>query len=245
MALPHEWLDRVCELTGTTSGEALQMVMSLRKKSRNADRPIEDAIAVLEQMAEEGIDLKGPRVFDEWSNRYSRSSDGGGTAAKPTEDSQRLPKTAKLEPLDPRLVSATQDLMTSLGSHTSTLAVERFLHQLGRAVPEIKELSTSEVVTALAQVAGTGDLSIDSTIAFFDAREPAERRGYKVSGWGHRSTKSDRNPLGRSRRPRRNRGAEGRAVRADDFERCPHGVPKIHLCAICDPEKYRELMDYD
>jgi hypothetical protein len=30
-----------------------------------------------------------------------------------------------------------------------------------------------------------------------------------------------------------------------NFEKCPHGIPKFRICAICDPKRFRDFMDPD
>ncbi len=34
-------------------------------------------------------------------------------------------------------------------------------------------------------------------------------------------------------------------VSNEKLDHCPHGVPKIKVCAICDPEKFREMNGFD
>jgi hypothetical protein len=38
---------------------------------------------------------------------------------------------------------------------------------------------------------------------------------------------------------------DGERISQEGMEHCPHGVPKFKVCAICDPEKFREINGWD
>lgn len=52
-----------------------------------------------------------------------------------------------------------------------------------------------------------------------------------------------------SNRPMRNldhtTSLDHERVAREKLDHCPHGVPKYQVCAICDPEKFKEIMGFD
>jgi hypothetical protein len=61
----------------------------------------------------------------------------------------------------------------------------------------------------------------------------------------HLVEKPRRKPQARPRYLVKSSVQDSQRVSESKLERCPHGVPRNKVCAICDPEKFREMVGFD
>jgi hypothetical protein len=74
--------------------------------------------------------------------------------------------------------------------------------------------------------------------------EASWKRGVrKRSGWRSRSW--DEPSIMRKESGLRSVHFDRSRVAIDELEKCPHGVPKLQLCAICNPEEFHEMAGVD
>jgi hypothetical protein len=151
----------------------------------------------------------------------------------------RLAQLLKVSPVAAASYCEQVRSITGLGPalHYKTIAqyVTRFVSEAPSAQRLAQLIQTTELKTALKK---PKKRSVSRRpINWSNSEVYKSLRRYQVEG---RPGSSDR-PDDAVRIP----FSDHKRVSQEKLSHCPHGVPLIRVCAICDPEKFREMNGFD